>query len=173
MAKAPGLKVFRTAIGFHDAYVAAPSQKAAIEAWGSGKDIFARGEAEIVTDPALTAEPLASPGTVVKKLRGSAAEQIAALGPAKPDSGKAKAAAVPAKKAPRPSRAKLERAQAAVSAAEEKRAAALADIAERQAKLERERRALAEKHDAEIERLTKARDEAEAAYQAALRAWRG
>lgn len=33
MAKRP-LKVFRTAIGFHDAYVAATSRKAALEAWG-------------------------------------------------------------------------------------------------------------------------------------------
>lgn len=173
MAKAPRLKVFRTPIGFHDAYVAAPSQKAAIEAWGSGKDIFARGEAEVVTDPALTAEPLASPGTVIKKLRGSAAEQIAALGPDEPPARKGKAAARPAKKAPRPSREKLEKAEAAVAAAKEKRAAALGEIAERQAELERERRALAEKHDAELERLTKARDEAEAAYEAALRKWRG
>jgi hypothetical protein len=27
------LKVFRTPIGFHDAYVAAPSKKAALAAW--------------------------------------------------------------------------------------------------------------------------------------------
>ena len=81
MAAAPKLKVFRTPIGFHDAYVAAPSQKAAIAAWGSGADVFARGEAELVTDPALTAAPLASPGTVVKRLRATAAEQIAALPP--------------------------------------------------------------------------------------------
>ena len=31
----PKLKVYRTPIGFHDAYVAAPSQKAALDAWGS------------------------------------------------------------------------------------------------------------------------------------------
>ena len=173
MAKTPKLKVYRTPIGFHDAYVAAPSQKAAIEAWGSGKDIFARGEAEIVTAPELTAEPLASPGMVVKKLRGSAAEQIAALGPDEPRPRNGKTAARPAKKAPRPSRAKLEKAEAAVAAAKKKRAAALARIAERQAALERERREAAKKHDAELERLTKARDEAEAAYEEALRAWRG
>jgi hypothetical protein len=35
------LKAFRLPIGFHDAYAAAPSQKAAIEAWGSDKDVFA------------------------------------------------------------------------------------------------------------------------------------
>jgi hypothetical protein len=33
MPRAAKLKVFRTPIGFHDAYVAAPSQKAALEAW--------------------------------------------------------------------------------------------------------------------------------------------
>lgn len=173
MAKAPRLKVYRTPIGFHDAYVAAPSQKAAIEAWGAGKTIFSRGEAELVTDPALTAEPLAHPGTVIKKLRGSAAEQIAALGPDEPRPRKGKAAARPAKRAPRPSRTTLEKAEAAVSAAKEKRAAVLARIAERQAALERERREVAKKHDTELERLTKARDEAEAAYEEALRAWRG
>jgi hypothetical protein len=80
MAHAPKLKVYRMAVGFHDAYVAAPSQKAAAAAWGSGTDVFARGEAELVTDPALTAEPLARPGAIVKRLRATAAEQIAALG---------------------------------------------------------------------------------------------
>ncbi len=29
------LKVFRTPAGFHDAYVAAPSRKAALAAWGA------------------------------------------------------------------------------------------------------------------------------------------
>ena len=74
------LKVFSTAIGFHDAYVAAPSKKAALKAWGTTKDLFARGAAEIVTDPELTREPLASPGEVFKLSRGSTAEQMAALG---------------------------------------------------------------------------------------------
>ena len=79
MARSSKLKVYRTPIGFHDAYVAAPSQKAALEAWGSDHDLFARGAAELVTDAALTAAPLASPGTVVKRSRGTTAEQIAAL----------------------------------------------------------------------------------------------
>jgi hypothetical protein len=46
MARASKLKVYRTAAGFHDAYVAAPSQKAALAAWGSDHDLFARGGAE-------------------------------------------------------------------------------------------------------------------------------
>ncbi|MEG8017904.1 hypothetical protein [Sphingomonas sp. LR55] len=67
MARAQKLKVYRTVAGFHDAYVAAASQKAALAAWGSDKDLFARGIAEQVTDDALTAEPLAAPGTVIKR----------------------------------------------------------------------------------------------------------
>ncbi|RZM24604.1 MAG: hypothetical protein EOP67_46290 [Sphingomonas sp.] len=79
MARAGKLKVYRTAAGFHDAYVAAPSQKAALAAWGSEHDLFARGIAELVTDADLAAEPLASPGVVIKRSRGTTAEQIAAL----------------------------------------------------------------------------------------------
>ena len=74
------LKVFRIPIGFHDAYVAAPSQKAALEAWGSDSNLFAAGAAELVTDAALTRVPLERPGEVIKVLRGSRAEQVAALG---------------------------------------------------------------------------------------------
>ena len=74
------LKVFRTPAGFHDAYVAAPSRKAALADWGADADLFARGVAEEVTDPALLEEPLARPGEVVRRSRGSAAEQLAAQG---------------------------------------------------------------------------------------------
>lgn len=79
MARAQKLKVFRTPIGFHDAYVAASSQKAALEAWGSDANLFARGLAEIVTDDALTREPLEHPGEIIKRLRGSEDEHLAAL----------------------------------------------------------------------------------------------
>ena len=77
----PTLKVFRTSTGFHDAYVAAPSQKAALAAWGTDSNLFTQGLAEQVSDEALMAEPLAQPGVVIKKLRGTEAEHFAALGP--------------------------------------------------------------------------------------------
>lgn len=73
------LKVFRTPIGFHDAYVAAPSQKAALEAWGAQTDLFSNGSAEVVTDPELTKAPLDRPGTVVKVPRGTKRHHLAAL----------------------------------------------------------------------------------------------
>ena len=87
------LKVFRTSTGFHDAYVAAPSQKAALEAWGADSNIFAQGIAEQVTDPTLMEGPLASPGKVIKRVRASADEHFAELDRAAPkkkakDSGK-------------------------------------------------------------------------------------
>jgi hypothetical protein len=44
------LKVYRTPTGFYDAYVAAPSQKAALEAWGVDRNLFAMAKAEIVTE---------------------------------------------------------------------------------------------------------------------------
>ena len=183
MARAPKLKVYRMAAGFHDAYVAAPSQKAAIAAWGADGDVFARGVAELVTDPALTAGPLARSGEIVKRLRGTAAEQIAALGAA-PDPTtpkRAKAAqtstraprpAKPPPPKPRPSRAALDTAEAALAEAEAHHAEALRAIEERQAALDRERAALTAKHDTERERLQARQAKAEAAYQEALRRWR-
>ena len=180
MPRATKLNVYRMTIGFHDAYVAAPSQKAAIEAWGADADVFRRGIAEIVTDPELTREPLASPGTVVKRLRGTAAEQIAALGDVEtPPAAKGEAKArpktrpkPPPKPKPRPSRKALDQAEAALTDAEARHAGAMREIAEREAALARERSALEAKQRQERERLEARRDKAEAAYQEALRRWR-
>ena len=73
------LKVFSTPIGFEDAFVAAPSQKAALAAWGASTDLFARELAREVTDPGLMKDPLAKPGQVIKVPRGTRAQQLAAL----------------------------------------------------------------------------------------------
>ena len=170
------LKVFRTAIGFHDAYVAAPSQKAAIEAWGAGKDVFARGEAEQVTDPKLTSEPLASPGVVIKRLRGTLEENIAALPeeehrPAR-STGRRRIAEPARKAAPKPSRAELERAEQELAAAAERHKRELDALAERQARLEQERRALILSHSEELAMLELTRNSAAASYNEALEDWR-
>src|SRR5215203_4625 len=114
------LKVFRTPIGFHDAYVAAPSQKAALEAWGAGTNLFAAGAAELVTDPELTKEPLARPGEVIRKVRGSTDEHVRALG------GKSKFRRTSAnttelkpKRGPRPNRAAVDKAEEVLARAED------------------------------------------------------
>jgi hypothetical protein len=168
------LKVFRTAIGFHDAYVAAASRKAALEAWGSDKDLFARGAAEQVTDEALMADALAAPGKVIKRLRGTAAEQLAALPadtPKRRKVAKNSEAAVPS--APMPSRAALDKAEAAIAQAEEVHAKALAQIAAREKKLAEERRALRRKQEDELSELERQRNNAAGAYEKAMAGWRG
>jgi hypothetical protein len=183
VAKTTKLKVFRTPIGFHDAYVAAPSQKAALAAWGSDANLFARGVAEEVTDPALTEEPLARPGEVIKRLRGSAAEQFAALPPDKPKPPRGKSEpdeASPPKPAPRkapppkpkPNRTPLDEAEQALAAAEKRQRTEIKALAEREAELARERRALADRQQAESEELQAAVEQARAAYDRALAAWR-
>ena len=184
------LKVYRTPIGFHDAYVAAPSQKAALQAWGSDANLFARGVAEIVTDPALTKEPLASPGKVVRRLRGSADDHFAALPKAKarrarkteapvddaparaePPPRAAKAEAAPRPKS-RPSRASLDAAEEAVDAADRTHRDELAEIRHREEALARERRAIEQRQAHEVEKLTRAREREKEKYDRAIARWR-
>ena len=107
MVRATRLKVYRTPIGFHDAYVAAPSQKAALKAWGSAHDLFSTGEAELVTDAALTEAPLDEPGKIVRRVRGTTDEHIAALpaepqAPAKPEAAPPEARHAPPRKLAKP-----------------------------------------------------------------------
>jgi hypothetical protein len=185
MPSAKRLKVYRTPIGFHDAYVAAPSQKAALAAWGVDHNLFAKGMADVVTDPDLVKEPMSKPGTVIKRLRGTAEEQIAALGTAPPrrakalreerrDTSKPKAKPRPPPKSkPRPSRSALDRAEEALSLARARQEAEARDLAAQAAELARRRRALLSNHAAELARLERARESARAAYTAAIAKWRG
>jgi hypothetical protein len=168
------LKVYRTAIGFHDAYVAAPSQKAALAAWGTERDLFARGVAELVTDPKLTKEPLARPGEIIRRSRGSAAEQIAALPKAGAGRHKPKEPAeLPSKATPKPSRADLEEAEAALSTMQERHQKEDEDLARKEQALTRERQKMEARHAAEAKRIERARDEAERTYRLALKNWQG
>src|SRR4029077_12323886 len=68
------LKVFRTHLGFYDLIVAAPSQKAALEAWGASPHIFAQGFAAVETGPRLVRAALEKPGVVLKREFGSKGE---------------------------------------------------------------------------------------------------
>ena len=159
----PRLKVYRTAAGFEDALVAAPSQKAALQAWGVRTDLFASGEAEVVDDSALTAEALARPGEVVRRPRGDVGAFLAAA--LKPTAGDGANRAT-AKPKP-PDRSRLDAAEGALAQAE-------TDFAARRQALEEERRALDARASAlarEAERrlatLAQARDKAQADFEAA------
>jgi colicin import membrane protein len=65
------LKTYQTSQGFFDLAVAAPSMKAALEAWGSNSNLFHQGFAREVDDPAIVAAALAKPGIVLKRPVGS------------------------------------------------------------------------------------------------------
>ena len=175
-------KVFRTPIGFHDAYVAAPSRKAALEAWGADSNIFAQGIAEEVTDPALMEEPLARPGEVIRRARGSAEEHVAAADsqrPAKKEGGsrikenRPSLRPSPAKRERRkkPSREELDAAEEALEKAERKQRKAFGMIDEQIQKLERERRDLQRKHERERDELADEVERARSAYRRAMRDW--
>ncbi len=188
------LKVFVVPTGFSDAYVAAPSRKAALVAWGSEHDLFARGVAQEVTDPALMAEPLAKPGEVIKRSRGTTAEQIAALPSqparaakapedaptpcAKTGRGGAKRAAPAARKAepkpapPKPSSETLAAAEQALADVEDAYRDADAKLVARQHALDRERRDLDAKHDRERKARTAALVSERNRYDTAMARWR-
>ena len=59
--------------------MAASSRKEALRAWGADADLFARGSTKVVTGEELTREPLTKRGEVVRRLRDTSDEQIAAL----------------------------------------------------------------------------------------------
>ena len=180
------LKVYRTPAGFYDAYVATTSQKAALEAWGSKADLFQRGIAEVVTDAALTAEPLAKPGEVIKRARTAAdaePEPPRRDKPSPPPPEKAvKATPKPKPKPtskpkpkpkPRPNRAALDAAEQALADAEVRHAAARAELDREEAALAKRRRALIAQQEREAARLDAARNKTHAAYDRALSRWQG
>ena len=190
MPRQSKLKLFRTAIGFHDAYVAAPSQKAALEVWGSESNLFAVGAAERVDNPEVMREALARPGEVIKRTRGTMAEHLAALPKASPR-GRSRSAAKDedaepaprrarpskpkasrAKPKPRPKRTSLDRAEAARAAAERRHGEERETLAKQQAQLDRARRKLEAAQTRERERLEARVDAARTAYERAMRAWR-
>jgi colicin import membrane protein len=65
------LKTYQTSSGFFDLAVAAPSMKAAAEAWGSRTNVFRQGFATETRDPAIIAATMAKPGVVLRRPVGS------------------------------------------------------------------------------------------------------
>ena len=65
------LKTYQTSLGFFDLAIAAPSMKAAAEAWGSRTNLFEQGLAKETDDPAIVAATMAKPGVVLRRPVGS------------------------------------------------------------------------------------------------------
>jgi uncharacterized small protein (DUF1192 family) len=174
------LKVFRTPIGFHDAYVAATSQKKALEAWGADSNLFARGVAEQVTNAKLMKAPLAQPGTVIKLPRGSAEQHLASLAKSKALASRNRKKPNPepapprrpAKPRPRPSRAALDTAEQKLEAQQQALDAKVAELEEQRAKLKEEIRRLRATGEKERTSLEAAIDAARQKYVSALDGWR-
>ena len=140
----PKLKLFKTVIGFHDAYVAAPSRRAALQAWGASTDLFSAKMADQVDDPDACKAAFDSPGTVVTMKRGSAKEWSARAKP----------------KPKKPSRAQLARDRLGerLAKVEERRAKALAILDREAEALRKKRAAVGGKFAAERDRLEAERD---------------
>src|SRR5260370_23655795 len=65
------LKTYETSLGFFDLAIAAPSMKAALEAWGADSNLFHQGAARESDDPDVVAATMAKPGVVLKRPVGS------------------------------------------------------------------------------------------------------
>lgn len=118
------LKVFQAVFGFHESVVAAPSQAAALEAWGARQNLFAEGAARLADDPEAVAAALAHPLTPLRRAVGSsgafgleapAPSLDIARTPAKTSKGKAAPSkAAPKSEPPPPDRSALAAAEAAL-----------------------------------------------------------
>ena len=68
------LKTYITNLGFFELAIAAPSMKAALDAWGMSHNAFQRGFAKQTGDTAIIAATMALPGVVLKRAVGSKGE---------------------------------------------------------------------------------------------------
>jgi hypothetical protein len=172
----PGrLKVFMTQIGFHNWLVAAPSQKAALEAWDVRENLFAIGAASLVTDEDCIALAMKTPGVPVpvdaahafakatKVLRLDEHRARKTLPVARP--------AAPARKKPAPrkkkaDRARLDRAEQALTEFKKRALRERAAIVRAQKALDLKAETVEEELEAERERLEEAVEEAREKYEA-------
>lgn len=163
------LKTYQTSLGFYDQAIAAPSMKAALEAWGASSNLFHQGIARETDDPDIVAATMSKPSVVLRRPVGSdgrfteSAELPTDLG-----EGEAR----PGRK-PRKAPAKKPAAKKPATKTAKKRSSEVDDAAARKAaaafeKEERRREAQRRKEEAARARARARRDKAVAAAQAAL-----
>jgi hypothetical protein len=142
------LKTYQTSLGFYDLAIAAPSMKAALDAWGSSSNLFHQGLAHEVDDPSVVASTSAKPGVVLRRPVGSSGPftEHAGLPEAEPkatqaeDRGKRTAAKVPKAKAIRSAGEKVTRDAALAFEKERKRRESVRRKAEAAEEMQRRRR---------------------------------
>jgi colicin import membrane protein len=167
------LKVFAAPQGFYETVVAAPSQKAALEAWGTHQNLFESGMASVTTDAKAVEAALARPGEVLSRPAGSKDpfKPVGQAAPPKPPKAPPKpkvAKAAAAKPTPRPKppadRGPLADAEQVLKAAEAARIREIAALQREREELERRIAQTERRLDAEVARAEKARARAEAAF---------
>jgi hypothetical protein len=155
------LKTYQTSLGFYDQAIAAPSMKAALEAWGADSNLFHQGAAKESHDPDVIAAAMAKPGVVLRRPVGTDrpfsehAELPTDLG----DSGSKKAARK--SKSPKPKKPPSR----PVDKAAERKAALAYEREQRRRELEQAKEETARQKDRE--RRQKAIDKAQAALDKA------
>ncbi|GGI32014.1 cell envelope biogenesis protein TolA [Bradyrhizobium guangdongense] len=169
MPKKPSrkLKTFQTSLGFYDQAVAAPSMKAALEAWGAKSNLFHQGIAKETDDPDIVAATMAAPGIVLRRPVGTdgpftehAQLPTDLAGDEDTARSRSKSRSKPKK---RPAKSATKRAaKPEIDAAQARKAAAA--FAREEQRRERERR----KEEAARAKARERRDKAVAAAQAAL-----
>src|ERR1700743_541232 len=100
------LKTHLRWLGVFEQSIAAPSMKAALEAWGADSNLFHQGAAKESTDPDIVAATMEKPGVVLKRpvaSDGSFGEHAELPKTLVRDAGKKRATAPSARKAKRPS----------------------------------------------------------------------
>src|ERR1700680_1698798 len=65
------LKTYQTSLGFYDLAMAAPSMKAALEAWGADSNLFHQGAAKESDNPDVIVAAMKKPGVVLRRPVGT------------------------------------------------------------------------------------------------------
>lgn len=142
----PRLRTFQAHLGFFDTVVAAPSQKAALEAWGSRQNLFQNGTATVATDGDAIKAALAKPGVVLKRLSGSTDPFVEQPGLPKVSRKPRREPATKTQRAPvqpkrQPDRSKLDAAKRALDALKQERERMQTEFASREHALREEKSA--------------------------------
>jgi colicin import membrane protein len=149
------LKTYQTSLGFYDLAIAAPSMKAALEAWGSNSNLFHQGAARETSDPKIVAATMATPGVVVRRPVGSS-------GPFTEHAALPTDLSVDESHGPKRDRRKLKNLPPCTDQKAARRAALVYERTERQRQIERR------KEEAAKAKERQRREEATAKAQAAL-----
>jgi hypothetical protein len=157
------LKTYQTSLGFFDLAIAAPSMKAALEAWGADSNLFHQGAAKESDDPDVIAAARKKPGVVLRRPVGSngSFSEHADLPTDLGDGGR------PAKGARKPERRKPKVAARPVDKAAERKGALAYEREQRRREGERARQEATRQK--ERERRQQAVDRAQAALAKAQR----